>query len=294
MKRSLIPSLDDLRAFETVARLGSVRAAADELALTHGAVSRRISKLASDIDAQLFEPLGRGIRLTRDGEVLSKATFAAFEQITEALGEINSSSETGPIVLSCERSVAMRWLIPRLSAFQDKHPEVELHLSVGGGTLDFQRDRITLAIRRLDFPIDPNWMVHPLMKEMIGPVMKPNMQVHFINHNYIALGSRTRENAWQEWFNENPNTPKPREHRFLDHHFLMVESAANGLGVALCPHVLAQDDIKRGRLIAPMGFKEDGSEYGLIYPDTLEINPHIELVKSWLTEVSDNLDNAQK
>ena len=93
MKRSTIPSLDDLRAFEAVARLGSVRAAAEELALTHGAVSRRISKLATDIDVQLFEPKGRGIHLTRDGEILNKATFGAFEQLTDALGTIRSSPE---------------------------------------------------------------------------------------------------------------------------------------------------------------------------------------------------------
>ncbi len=286
MKRSTIPSLDDLRAFEAVARLGTVRAASEELALTHGAVSRRISKLAVDIDAQLFEPRGRGICLTRDGEILSKATLGAFEQLSEALSEIRSSPVNGPIVLSCERSVAMRWLIPRLSTFQDRHPEVELHLSVGGGTLDFQRDRITLAIRRLDFPIDPGWTVQPLMKETIGPVMKPDMQVHFINHNYIALGSRTRPNAWQDWYKEHPDTPRQRENRLLDHHFLMVEAAANGLGVALCPYALAMDDLKRGRLIAPMGFFEDGSKYGLIYPTALPMTDHVELVKHWLAEVS--------
>ncbi|WP_419905475.1 LysR family transcriptional regulator [Kiloniella sp.] len=219
MKRSTIPSLDDLRAFEAVARLGTVKAASEELALTHGAVSRRISKLALDINAQLFEPRGRGICLTRDGEILSKATFGAFEQLSDALSEIKSSTENEPIVLSCERSVAMRWLIPRLSKFQDLHPEVDLHLSVGGGTLDFQRDRITLAIRRLDFPIEPSWSVIPLMKETIGPVMQPAMKVHFINHNYIALGSKTRPEAWDDWLKEHPSTPRPRETRFQDHHF---------------------------------------------------------------------------
>lgn len=286
MKRSTIPSLDDLRAFEAVARLGSVRAAAEELALTHGAVSRRISKLAVDINVQLFEPSGRGIRLTRDGEILSKATLGAFEQLTDALSEIRSSPVKQPIVLSCERSVAMRWLIPRLSKFQDTHPEIDLHLSVGGGTLDFQRDRITLAIRRLDFPVDPNWIIEHMMKETIGPVMQPGMKVHFVNHNYIALGSKTRPNAWDDWLKEHPNTPRPRENRFQDHHFLMIEGALNGLGVALCPYVLAMDDIKRGRLIAPLGFCEDGSEYGLIHPKELPMTNHIKLVKHWLSEAA--------
>ncbi|XQZ97716.1 helix-turn-helix domain-containing protein [Komagataeibacter rhaeticus] len=62
-----MPSLDDLRAFAAVARLGSVRAAAVELALTHGAISRRVSKLATDLKLRLLEPEGRGVRPTRDG-----------------------------------------------------------------------------------------------------------------------------------------------------------------------------------------------------------------------------------
>ncbi|WP_204316220.1 LysR family transcriptional regulator, partial [Serratia marcescens] len=78
MKRSDIPNLDDLRAFETVARLGSVRAAANELALTHGAVSRRVSKLAQGLRLRLVEPDGRGLRLTPDGERLAEAVEKAF------------------------------------------------------------------------------------------------------------------------------------------------------------------------------------------------------------------------
>ena len=153
MKRSDIPFLDDLRAFETVARLGSVRAAATELALTHGAVSRRVSKLSADLGLRLLEADGRGVRLTSDGEKLAEATGKAFSLITATLAEIRSSSPPIPIILSCERSLAMRWLIPRLSGFQDRYPDVEVHLSTGGGGLDFARDRVTLAIRRLRFRV---------------------------------------------------------------------------------------------------------------------------------------------
>ncbi|KKJ78300.1 transcriptional regulator [Kiloniella litopenaei] len=286
MKRSEIPSLDDIRAFEAVARLGSVKAASEELSLTHGAVSRRITKLSRDIGIKLSEPDGRGIAITRDGEILSKAARNALDELSKAVATIKQDTNNNPIVLSCERSVAMRWLIPRLSHFQDRHPDVELHLSVGGGTLDFKRDRITLAIRRLDFPIDPHWEVDVLMQEKIGPVMKPEMRVHFDNHNYIGLASRTRPDAWETWSRQEKHAPPPREIRSLDHHFLMAEAAANGLGVALCPYVLAIDDIEKGRIVAPMGFKEDGSEYGLIYPRDLVLTKHIHLVKNWLTEIA--------
>ncbi len=279
MKRSDIPSLDDLRAFETVARLGSVRAAANELSLTHGAVSRRIAKLAADLGLRLLEPHGRGVRLTPDGEKLAAVTGRAFGDIAHVLREIRTGSVREPIILSCERSLAMRWLIPRLSAFQDKYPDSEVHLSTGGGPLDFRRDRVTLAIRRLDFPVAPEWTIIRLMAEQVGPVMLPSMRQRFEAGDYVALGSRTRPLAWQLWLDMHPDAPKPRTTRLLDHHFLMVEAALGGLGVALAPKAIAADD---ARLEAPLGFDYDGTDYGLIHPKDAAVSEDVTALIDWL------------
>ena len=282
MKRSDVPSLDDLRAFETVARLGSVRAAAGELALTHGAVSRRVAKLAVDLGLRLLEPDGRGVRLTPDGEKLAEATGKAFRVIADVLTEIRTASTLAPIILSCERSLAMRWLIPRLSEFQDRYPNIEVHLSTGGGALDFARDRVTLAIRRLDFPVDPEWTVTTLMPERMGPVMAPILRERFEIGGYVALGSRTRPNAWQAWLNAHPDAPRPRTTRLLDHHFLMAEAALGGLGVALAPQAITADDVANGRLEAPLGFDPDGTEYGLIHPKAITAIDDLAALLDWL------------
>ncbi|CAP54902.1 LysR family transcriptional regulator [Gluconacetobacter diazotrophicus] len=282
MKRSDIPSLDDLRAFEAVTRLGSVRAAAIELALTHGAISRRVSKLAADLKLQLLEPDGRGVRPTPDGERLALATSDALKGISTALAEIRSPLTSPPIVLSCERSLAMRWLIPRLSDFQDRHPAIDVHLSTGGGPLDFERERITLAIRRLDFPLDPDWTITTLTAEAVGPVMRPDMAGRFEDGDYLALGSRTRPEAWPEWLATRPDVQAPRDIRLYDHHFLMLEAAASGLGVALSPRIIAADDVANGRLMAPVGFQADGTGYGLIRPSRMEVTDHVEALEKWI------------
>ncbi|MBB2168157.1 LysR family transcriptional regulator [Gluconacetobacter aggeris] len=282
MKRSDIPSLDDLRAFAAVVRLGSVRAAATELALTHGAVSRRVSKLADDLKLQLLEPDGRGVRPTRDGVRLAEAATDALKGIAATLADIRSSSGTQPIVLSCERSLAMRWLIPRLSDFQDRHPGIDVHLSTGGGALDFARDRVTLAIRRLDFPLGPDWTVTTLTQEAVGPVMRPDMAQRFADGGYLALGSRTRPEAWKNWLMSRPEIPTPRDVRLYDHHFMMLEAAANGLGVALSPRIIAMDDIATGRLVAPAGFDADGTSYGLIRPNGMEITDSVSILEKWI------------
>lgn len=279
MKRSDIPSLDDLRAFAAVARLGSVRAAAHELALTHGAVSRRVAKLTADLGFRLIEPNGRGIRMTADGEKLAGVTISALGEIGDVLQHIRAGSQRAPIILSCERSLAMRWLIPRLSAFQDQYPDIEVQLSTGGGPLDFARDRVTLAIRRLDFPVDPEWTVITLMAEQVGPVMLPAMRERFETGAYVALGSKTRPLAWQMWLEMRPDAPRPRATQLLDHHFLMVEAALGGLGVALAPKAIAADD---ARLVAPQGFDNDGTDYGLIYPRRMTISDDVTALIDWL------------
>jgi DNA-binding transcriptional LysR family regulator len=291
MNRSDIPSLDDLRAFEATARLGSVRLAADSLALTHGAVSRRITKLANDIGVKLFEKHGRGLRLTPAGETLNLTLGRFFGELAATVQSLraNSTGKTA-LVLSCEPSVAMRWLIPRLGQFQAAHPNITLHLSVGGGLVDFRKNQVDFAIRRLDFAVPETWNVLPLFPEEVGPVMRPDLVQKFERGDYIALGTKTRSDAWAHWLKSHPPARRPTEIRYYDNHALMVEAAAAGLGVALSPLVLAVDDVKRGSLAAPAGFEPDGSQYGLIWLGSSELQGvEFELVE-WLQTQFSRLD----
>ena len=288
MRRSEIPSLDDLRAFEATARLGSVRLAADSLALTHGAVSRRITKLSQDLGFTLFEKSGRGLRLTQAGETLNLTLGRFFAELSETVEKLRrTNTQQDAVVLSCEPSVAMRWLIPRLAQFQASFPYLALHLSVGGGPIDFRRDRIDLAIRRLDFAIPDTWHVERLFAEEVGPVMTPELVSAFEDADYIALGSKTRPHAWSDWLSTHPAYEGPREIRYFDHHFLMLEAALAGLGVALSPRVLAADDLSRARLVAPAGFDADGSHYGIVWPAMSDLKSRADPFVQWLeTEVS--------
>lgn len=283
MKRSEIPSLDDLRAFEATARLGSVRHAADSLALTHGAVSRRITRLSETLGFALFDKSGRGLRLTNAGETLFLTMGRFFGELDTTIQRLRHTSvRDNMLVLSCEPSVAMRWLIPRLGGFQSANPDIALHLSVGGGAVDFRREGIHLALRRLDFAIPGSWRVRRLFAEQVGPVMAPHLVADFEAGAYIGLGSKTRPDAWAQWLASAPNCPRPSEIRFHDHHFLMVEAASAGLGVALSPHVLATDDIDKGRLVAPLGFTSDGSHYGLLCPG--ELSSRAKRLMDWLEQ----------
>ncbi len=288
MKRSDIPNLDDLRAFEETARLESVRAAADALALTHAAISRRNARLADYVGAPLFKREGRGLRTTAAGDLLREACRRSFDDISRTIAAIQEAQTTPEdvILLSCERSVAMRWLIPRLSQFQDANPSIAVHLSVGGGPIEPAARQNVLALRRLDFAIPDTWSVEPLWSEQVGPVMAPALEAGFHRGDYIALGTRTRPEAWSNWLAAHPEVPRPRETRMLDHHFLMVEAACGGLGVGLSPRVVAIDDVDRGRLVAPHDFDPDGTRYGILRSADVNVGKNARLLCDWLIEMS--------
>jgi len=293
MDRSDIPSLDDLRAFEATARLGSVRLAADSLALTHGAVSRRITKLANDIGVRLFEKNGRGLRLTPAGETLNLTLSRFFGELAATVQSLRAANAgKSALVLSCEPSVAMRWLIPRLGALQVAHPNMALHLSVGGGLVDFRKKQVDLAIRRLDFAVPETWNVRHLFSEKVGPVMRPELVAEFEHGDYLALGSKTRPDAWSQWLKTHPLAHRPTEIRYYDSHSLIVEAASAGLGVALSPLVLAVDDVERGSLTAPAGFDPDGSQYGLLWLGSSELQGvEMELIE-WLQTQFSHLSSS--
>ncbi len=284
MKRSDLPYLDDLRAFEATARRGSVRAAADELALTHAAVSRRLSRLADAVGVPLFRKAGRGLALTRAGESLRDACRRSFDDLLRTITTVRNAQGLADraVVLSCERSVAMRWLIPRLSRFQDEHPDVKVHLSVGGGPIEGQGNGAFLALRRLDFALDETWTIQPLFPERVGPVMADGMRVRFEAGDYVALVTKTRPEAWDRWLASSPDAPRPRERRGMDHHFLMTEAACAGLGVGLSPFVIAADDVAGKRLVAPFGFSPDGSDYGLVHRSGMALSSEAQLLADWI------------
>ena len=113
-----LPPLGGLRCFEAAARLESFTQAAAELHLTHGAVSRAVRALEDDIGTPLFERRSRRVFLTKAGKRLSDATAEAFSTILSATTELRRRDTTAPLVLSCEPTLMMRWLIPRLPEFQ--------------------------------------------------------------------------------------------------------------------------------------------------------------------------------
>ena len=250
-----LPSLTALRSFEAAARLQSMTKAATELCVTHGAISRQIQALEADLGIKLLHRLPRTLEPTEEGERLSIKLSAAFATIAEAVVGLRS----GPIVLSCSASLTMRWLIPRLSDFKTSYPHILLQLSASHGPIEFARDGVDVALRNDVVEAPVNVRAQPLAREYIGPVCSPFFaRQHDIRHpadleRLSLLATQTRPNAWQDWSDASgKGVFHPKDS--YEHFYVAIQAALCGLGVAMAPLILVEDDLRAGALVAPFGF----------------------------------------
>ena len=155
MSRDL-PPLNALRAFEAAARLQSVSRAAEELHVTHGAISRQIRVLEEQLGLGLFDKDGRGVKLTAAGLRLRDATSEAFERLRSTCAELQRQTAEAPFVLGCPGSLLARWFIPRLDRLNRELPELRLQLSASEGELDPRRPGVdaTLCFATPPWPAD--------------------------------------------------------------------------------------------------------------------------------------------
>ena len=143
--RSRLP-LNALRVFEACARHKSFLRAADELAITPGAVSRQIKGLEAELRLRLFERFNRAVRLTEAGARLAVGVRQGLTVMEAAVEDVRSARDA-PLVVTTRHSFAARWLAPRLHLFQAKHPQIQVHMAASDATSDLVHDRIDLAIR---------------------------------------------------------------------------------------------------------------------------------------------------
>ena len=263
MKRGALP-LNALRAFESAARLGRMGDAAAELGVTHGAISRQIRGLETLLGVRLFEgPRNRPV-LTPAAERLLPRLTEAFDGVEEAVARL-VGGERRTLDVSALGTFTMRWLIPRLHAFQQDHPDIEVRLTAEDAPVDFSRQRLDVAIRvgHGDWGVA---IVTPLFEDRVGPVLSPRLKPpeRIADWRGLAglplLHTKTRPTAWPEWC-RMAGASLPLEGRQFEHFYFMLEAATAGLGVAIAPEPLVRDDLAGGRLAAPFGFQPSGRTY---------------------------------
>jgi len=288
--RTALPPLGALRCFEAAARLGGFTRAAQELHLTHGAVSRAVRSIEDALGVQLFERRSQRVHLTNAGERLRDATAGAFELLAATVRELREPPRKPALVVSCEPTLLMRWLIPRLPAFQAAHPQIALQWVAGGGAVGF--GEVDLAIRRNDFAWGRSVHALHLFDERVGPVCSPAYRdAHVEGAGRSArlapgaclLHSATRAGAWDEWARAaRRRRPAAATAQTFEHFYFSLQAAAAGVGAAIGPWQLVRDEVESGVLAAPLGFVADGSAYYLLSPATVRAGAPAALLAAWL------------
>lgn len=248
-----LPPLETLRAFEAAARTGSFSAAAEQLNVTHGAVSRQVAKLEHWLGLKLFDRVARGVALTIEGNRLFIRTREAFDLIADNTDRWSEPRGTAVVRLTSIPSVSGLWLIPRMQELEQGPPALRIVLSVDIRQADLSDEGIDLSMRCGRGGI-PGRVSVELFEEMIHPIAAPSLAEKLgegdparllkqpLIHDSDAAG-------WRAWFASFgiDYHPRPQDRRFEDYN-LVLAAAANGLGVALSRPPLAQTQIQAGRL----------------------------------------------
>ena len=250
-------SLNALRAFEATARLRSFSAAADELSVTHGAISRHVRTLEDTLGMPLLKRNAHGTEPTAEGQRLADGLSRGFQVIRTSVEQL----KPGPLTLSCSESIMMYWLLPRLTRFQEANPDVELRFNMGYGPVDFARDNISVAIRLSTIEAPKDVIRTGTVTEWIGPVCSPAylQSVRLVSPADLArarlIVSRTRPQAWQDWSEAcGSELGALSIAESFNHFYLLIQAAKCGLGMAIVPRMLVRDDLNSGTLVAPLGF----------------------------------------
>ena len=287
-----MPSLSALRAFEATARLGSVTTAADELSVTHGAISRQLKSLDTHFGVALFAKAGRGLVLTHHGTQLQSGVGDAFARLRDSCAALKHDVEVAPFTLACPGSLLARWLIPRLDRLHHELPELKLQVVVSDTDQPDQHSDASASLAFSEPPWPADVTVVELAPEQICAVASPRLASHCDPANPASLfaspllATASRPQAWPQWASAQGLEPAEMDAALqrgqgFAHLYYLIEAAVAGLGVAIAPRLLVEDDLKSGRLVAPWGNIETPARLCLWLPQPTSAR-RSDALASWL------------
>ncbi|WP_205737615.1 LysR family transcriptional regulator [Granulosicoccus antarcticus] len=286
-QRRFLPSLSQLLAFEAVMQHHSVTAAAEELYLTQSTVSRLVQSLEAQLGITLF------LR-HRKKLVPTDAAIAYQVDISRAIDIIHGASiravanpEGGTLSLAVLPTFATRWLGPRLGRFLDEHPGISMNLSTRLERFNFETEPFDAAICFGD----NDWPGTHGMK-LFDERLTACVSTDFLSRNPIStpadmaglprLQLESRKTGWEDWFAGQNATVRGTSGMVMDQFSMMIQAAISGLGIALLPDYLAQNEIREGRLqpVLKQNIPGQGA-YWLVWPHSRDTYAPLSTFRAW-------------
>jgi LysR family glycine cleavage system transcriptional activator len=286
-----LPPLTTLRAFEAAARLGSFSRAAEEISVTHSAISHQVRALERALGTALFYRNGRRVTLTEAGRHFADRVGSALREIGEAAELLRRSDrDKNVLTITTLPSFAARWLMPRLGRFMEHHPKIEVNLHTSLGLVDLERDGVDLAIRFGK----GEWLGLEAVKfldDELFPVASPRFNRGRLPARPAELAKfrlmRSDDEFWAPWFRAaRVKIDEPRSPVFSDS-ALLLQAAVEGRGIALARRSIAEDDLRAGRLVRifDISAPAHGANY-LAWPKG-KLSSNAALLRDWLLQERD-------
>lgn len=288
-----LPPLNALKAFEAAARHASFTRAAEELRVTHGAVSRHVQMLEGWLGVPLFERHNRRVVLTEAGRSYAAEIGAALDRVALATARQVERGRPRLLHVNALATFTLRWLIPRLSGFQVAHPAIEVRLTTSNVPLANLADPFDVVIRGGP-QTRPGHVAQPFLTERRIPVCSPALlqrlplqEPEQLRHHTL-LHAATLPEVWPHWLRA-AGVPDlvPQASVTLEHFYLTLQAALDGLGVAMGPERLIADDLAAGRLTRPFaGPSLPARSYYTYVPEARAEDPTVRAFCAWLTEAA--------
>ncbi|MGH7102844.1 MAG: transcriptional regulator GcvA [Acetobacteraceae bacterium] len=285
-----LPPLKTLPDFEAAARHLSFSKAADELNVTHGAVSRQVKSLEDYLGVRLFRRLNRALRLTDEGQAYARAVREILDSLAEATRRLPTPKEAGRLTVSTTYSFTSGWLVPRLGRFRALHPDIDVRLQADDRAVDFARDNVDLAIRygrgnyaglaaeRL-MGDDYAPIGSPALLKGKHPLKKPADLCH-----HVLLHDEGTEVDWRMWLMAaGVEGVDASRGPIFSHSPMVIQAAIRGEGVALGRQVLIEDEVASGRLVRLFDLRLKAEmAYYVVCPLPSLNQPKVRAFRDWL------------
>lgn len=287
-----LPPLNTLKGFEAAARLGSFRKAAEELNLTHVAISHQIKALEEDLGCRLFHREARSIRLTGDGRLFYDHVRPALELLVVAAQAMRRDTPDTDLRLETYLTVAIRWLSHRLPRFRELHPEITLSMNTRRTQWWFDEVNTDVAIVHLDRELNANLRALKLFDASLFPVCSPGLLEGRRIEQADALLTlplieiSSAPNDWRSWLAaagiDLPVMPKVQK---VDTYALALELVIEGHGVMMLNGPFADEELASGRLVKPHDFVLNPPGYwAAVYRVDRARDPRVKAFLAWLAD----------
>jgi LysR family glycine cleavage system transcriptional activator len=286
-----LPPLSALRPFEAAARLESFSRAAEELHLTHGAVSHQVRALEEHLGTPLFSRHGKRVALTAAGRAFAERIRGALAEIAQAAQIASAGRREDRLTVSVLPSFASRWLMPRLIRFMDANPKLEVNVHASTALADFAAEEIDVAVRFGNGPWPP-LVCEAFLDDEYFPVASPKLlrgkrpkePKDLLRMRVIRDDPGGDRDYWRPWFAAaGVAVDAPLAGPSFNDSTYSLQAAARGEGVALARRSIVGEDLERGTLVRLFKVAVPSRErYWFVSPKETANTPKVKVFRDWV------------